>query len=161
MSWRALKNGDAVRAALLREVADRLDCEIVLALADVHETWSCEDDWEDYGRRRHSCYSRDEAEGDDGGNKRAEAYELIELCDSDVELRHWRPSDKRVQPISGEVIDDEICFTKPSVDLEPFKSEHEGYPRERPADSSETRDRLTGIPRRFQTLPGGHLPARL
>jgi hypothetical protein len=29
--------------------------------------------------------------------------------------------------ISGEVFGDEICFTKPSVDLEPFKSEHEGY----------------------------------
>jgi hypothetical protein len=25
------------------------------------------------------------------------------------------------------VVGDEICFTKPSVDLEPFKSEHEGY----------------------------------
>ncbi len=44
LSWRALKNGDAVRAELLREVAERLDCEIVLALADVHESWSCEDD---------------------------------------------------------------------------------------------------------------------
>src|SRR5690606_14743989 len=28
---------------------------------------------------------------------------------------------------SNEVLGDEICFTKPSVDLEPFKSEHEGY----------------------------------
>lgn len=130
LSWRTLKNGDAVRAALLREAAERLDCEIVLALADVHETWSCEDDW-DHGRRRYnSWYSRDDDEDDDGegGYKRAEDYELIELCSSDIELRHWvGPSDKRVQAISGEVMDDEICFTKPSVDLEPFKSEHEGY----------------------------------
>lgn len=44
LSWRLLKNGDAVRASMLREVAERLDCEIVLALADVHEVWSCEDE---------------------------------------------------------------------------------------------------------------------
>jgi hypothetical protein len=118
LSWRALKNGDAVRADLLREVAERLDCEIVLALADVHESWSCEDDGGydgyGYGRRRRGWYSRYDT--------------LIELFDSDVKLRHWvSTSNKRVQAISGEVLDDEICFTKPSVDLEPFRSEHEGY----------------------------------
>ena len=49
------KNGDAVRAQVVREVARRLDCEIVLALADVHESWSCEDEdfgYGRYGRRR-------------------------------------------------------------------------------------------------------------
>jgi hypothetical protein len=134
LSWRALKNGDAVRASLLREVADRLDCEIVLALADVHETWSCEDDgWDSdygYGRRGRNWYAGDDEEDsdEDGPDEGGEDYTLIELCDSDIELRHWvGPSDKRIQAISGEVRGDEICFTKPSVDLEPFKSEHEGY----------------------------------
>jgi hypothetical protein len=133
LSGRALKNGDAVRAGLLREVAARLDCEIVLALADVHETWSCEDDWGTFGRRRYGYRSRrdyddDDDDDDDHGYKRAEDYELIELCSSDIELRHWvSPSDKHVRVISGEVMDDEICCTKPSVDLAPFKSEHEGY----------------------------------
>jgi hypothetical protein len=37
------------RAAALREVAAHLDNEIFLALADVHETWSCGE--EDYGPR--------------------------------------------------------------------------------------------------------------
>jgi hypothetical protein len=134
LSWRALKNGDAVRAELLREVAERLDCEIVLALADVHESWSCEDDGGydgyRYGRRRRGWYARyDEDEDDiDGESGSDNDYTLVELVDSDVELRHWvSTSNKRVQAISGEVRDDEICFTKPSVDLEPFKSEHEGY----------------------------------
>lgn len=135
LSWRALKNGDAVRAGLLRHVAERLDCEIVLALADVHETWSCEDDWDDggygYGRRRSGWYGEYEDEEDGEGDDEARdgrEYALIELCDSDIELRHWlAPSGKRVQAISDEVIGDEVCFTKPSVDLEPFKSEHEGY----------------------------------
>jgi hypothetical protein len=130
LSWQALKNGDAVRATLLRDVAERLDCEVVLALADVHETWSCEDDWGDdgygYGRRRsgYARYDEDDAEEDD----RDGDYTLTDLCDSDVQLRHWvSSSNKRVQAISGEVLPDELCFTKPSVDLEPFKSEHEGY----------------------------------
>ncbi len=127
LSWQALKNSDAVRAALLRNVAARLDCEIVLALADVHESWSCEDDWESggyrYGRRR-GRYN--EADDEDVGDH--EEYTLIELYESNVELRHWvTPSNKRAQAISGEVLDDEICFTKPNVDLRPFKSEHEGY----------------------------------
>jgi hypothetical protein len=46
LAWDLLKNGDAIRAGMLRDVAERLDCEVVLALADVHETWSCEDDYE-------------------------------------------------------------------------------------------------------------------
>ncbi len=129
LSWRALKNGDAGSASLLRAVAERLDCEIVLALADVHETWSCEDDWGDdgYGRRRRGWSARyDEDDGDE--DDRDEDYTLIELCDSDIELRHWVGlTDKPVQAISGEVLEDEICFTKPSADLDPFKSEHEGY----------------------------------
>jgi hypothetical protein len=134
LSWRALKNGDAVRASLLREVADRLDCEIVLALADVHETWSCEDDgWDSgygNGRRGRGWYAGYDEEDidEDGRDEDGEDYTLIELCDSDIELRHWvGPSDKRLRAISGEVSGDEICFTKPSVDVEPFKSEHEGY----------------------------------
>ena len=83
LSWQALKNGDAVRAALLRDVAERLDCEVVLALADVHEIWSCEDDWEygGYGAgRRRSRYARadeDDAEEDD----RDGDYTLTDLCD--------------------------------------------------------------------------------
>lgn len=135
LSWRRLKNGDSVRAAQLREVARRLDCEIVLALADVHEMWSCEDDYgydgHGYGRSRRGWYARGDDLDDsdrDAAADRTDDYTLIELCDSDIELRHWiSPADKRVQPISDEVMNDEICFTKPSVDLKPFKSEHEGY----------------------------------
>ena len=44
LQWNRLKNADAQRAAALQEVARELDCEIFLALADVHETWSCEDE---------------------------------------------------------------------------------------------------------------------
>jgi len=55
LAWSRLKNADAARGAVLREVARRLDCEIFLALVDVHEIWGCEEeDFGDYGygRRR-------------------------------------------------------------------------------------------------------------
>ncbi len=52
LAWGRLKNGDRGRALALRQVAERLDCACVLALADVHESWQCEDDWGGgYGRR--------------------------------------------------------------------------------------------------------------
>jgi len=38
------------RAAALRDVARRLDCATFLALTDVHETWSGEENDPDYGR---------------------------------------------------------------------------------------------------------------
>jgi hypothetical protein len=44
LAWNRLKGVDGARAAALRQVAERLDCEVFLALADVHETWSCEDE---------------------------------------------------------------------------------------------------------------------
>jgi hypothetical protein len=130
LSWRALKNGDAVRTALFREVAERLDCEIVLALADVHEMWSCEDDWDDgyrYGRRSRGWYGREDDNEDEGDRDEGD-HTLIELCDSELELRHWVTlSGKSIRALSDEVLGDEVCYTKPSVDLQPFKSEHEGY----------------------------------
>ena len=56
-----------------------------------------------------------------------EQFDLIELLDSDVELRHWVASDGRIEGVSGRGDDDEVCYTKASNELEPFASEHEGY----------------------------------
>lgn len=52
---------------------------------------------------------------------------LVELLDSDIELRHWTGSGERLEAIVGAVDRDEVCYTMPSVELEPFASEHEGY----------------------------------
>lgn len=126
LGWDHLKNADRLRASALRQVADRLDCEAYLALADVHESWSCEDEGYGYGRRR---YGRDYHEDEDeGGDTGAEEYDLIELLGSDVELRHWVGSDGKAKPaVAMPALDNEICCTLPSVELDPFKSEHEGY----------------------------------
>lgn len=123
LAWNRLKNSDAARAAVLREVAKRLDCEIDLALADVHETWACEDDyWEE--RHGHRWGYGDEGEDErDGGA--GESYRLTELIESDIELRH--ATGRRPRALAAAVSLDELCYTKPSVEFKPFESEHEGY----------------------------------
>lgn len=125
LGWSRLKNADRLRAAALRQVAERLDCEVYLALADVHESWSCEgDDWGGgYGRR---AFGRRGHDSDDARD--AEDYELIELIATDVELRHWVGPDGRLAPgISAHPAIHETCFTRGSTEMDPFKSEHEGY----------------------------------
>jgi hypothetical protein len=140
LAWNRLKNGDRLRAAALLHVADRLACEVYLALADVHETWSCEgDDWDGgYGgrpgrrswREGWSDDDEDDEEGQEGQRADAapEDYELEELLDSDMELRSWVDKDGKSAPgLAGAFSEGEVCCTKPSAELHPFKSEHEGY----------------------------------
>jgi hypothetical protein len=67
LRWAQLKNGDSPRTAALVEVARRLDCEVCLCLADVHETWSSEEDDYSYSRRgRRYDYDDDDTDDDDG-----------------------------------------------------------------------------------------------
>lgn len=122
LSWSRLKGADAVRAAALRKVAQRLDAEIFLALADVHETWSAEDDPGDPDRWD---YADDEEELDEDG---ATEPVLGELIDSGIELRHWLDLDDcEITAEPGGVCSHELCFTRPSSDCTPFESEYQGY----------------------------------
>ncbi|MFT4100740.1 MAG: hypothetical protein QM674_06830 [Burkholderiaceae bacterium] len=134
LDWDRLKNTDALRAATLREVAERLDCRIYLALADVHETWSCEDDYSDYGYRGRGHYRDfdddldDDDEDDADDDSDGADYELLDLIESEIELRYWvAPGGRKVTRVSVDVDDHEVCYTKPSIDCEPFESEHEGF----------------------------------
>jgi hypothetical protein len=125
LGWNRLKNADRLRVEALRQVAERLECEAYLALADVHEIWSCDgDDWGgEYGRRGSRYWDDDPEEDSD-----EEDYELIDLIDSDVELRHWVGPDGQTAPgISTIPAIDNVCFTRASTEMDPFKSEHEGY----------------------------------
>lgn len=123
LSWSRLKGADAVRAAALRTVAQRLDAEIFLALADVHETWSAEDGPAGHDRWE---YADDEEEMDEGDV----AAEPVpgELIESGIELRHWLDADNRdVAAEAGGVADHELCFTRASSECTPFESEYQGY----------------------------------
>ncbi|MDE2156191.1 MAG: 2OG-Fe(II) oxygenase [Xanthomonadaceae bacterium] len=122
LSWARLKGVDATRAAALRRAAERLDAEIFLVLADVHETWSAEDDYQDRG---HWDYAEDD---EDQADDEAGDPALGELIDSDIELRHWiAPDGSELASDANGVAHGELCFTRSSADCTPFRSEHEGY----------------------------------
>ncbi len=130
LSWKRLKNGDSRRAAALRLVAQRLDCEVYLALAEVHETWSCEEEDErGYGGYREYEYEdEDEDEGEEGPEGAGDPdLNLIELIDDHVELTNWIDAEGRKAEGSGIVQSEEMFCTTPSSDFKPFRSEHEGY----------------------------------
>ncbi|HYC89125.1 MAG TPA: 2OG-Fe(II) oxygenase [Thermoanaerobaculia bacterium] len=133
LRWHLLKGADAARASALQTVAGRLDCEIFLAQADVHETWQCESDPDDWypSRRRAWRDSWDDFDGDDDpGDSGGDDVEpiLTDLIDSDIELRNWvAAGSKTPAAISSAVRDEELCYTRPSSDMSPFQSEHTGY----------------------------------
>jgi hypothetical protein len=135
LHWNRLKGVDAERAVVLRAVAAELDCEIFLALADVHETWACEEEdsgYSHYAAKGFGDYDDDDEdevdeEGGDGALNQSPDFNLTEFIERDVELRHWVGLTGRGEAVSARVDDAELCFTKPSEDLEPFESEHEGY----------------------------------
>lgn len=122
LAWHHLKGGDTTCAAALREVARRLGCDIHLALADVHETWACEEEY--VGGERHARrFSDDDAEADEPSSA---TPELRELLNSDIELRFVGRGVPR-RALAAPVDDDELCYSTPSVQMKPFESRHEGY----------------------------------
>ncbi|WP_439675711.1 2OG-Fe(II) oxygenase [Embleya sp. MST-111070] len=134
LGWDRLKGADAERAALLRAAATQAECEAVLALAEVKETWDANpagyDPWDDYG------YD-DEEEDEDGEGEGAAAveaagadedYELGELIDDEITLGWWTgPDGAGGEQISLYVRDYESCASTPSADLKPYDSQYEGY----------------------------------
>lgn len=105
----------------------------MLALAEVHETWDCEDAWDEprYGRRR--SWARDDddewyEDDDPPPPDDPDAYRLVDLLDWSITLDRWiDPSGKETEPIVTDVRGAEVCYTTPSSDLEPYAAEHEGY----------------------------------
>lgn len=126
--WHQLKNGDRLRAAALLEVAERLDCESFLALADVHESWSCEDD--DYGwgyreyRRNRDVYDYDDDDDEDDYEEGemeedSDSFTLTELCETEIQLRHWVDSSgKTDKSLDSDIFLKEVCYTNASVEFQ-------------------------------------------
>ena len=130
LAWNRLKSADRVRAGGLLEVAERLECEIFLALAEVHETWAYEDDGYDWGCRgyRNDDSDDDELEEQEWDDDEVDPADLTELLESDIELRHWVDvAGKMIEGIPSHISWNEVCHTKASLELEPFRSEHEGW----------------------------------
>jgi hypothetical protein len=132
LRWDLLKGADAARASALQTAAERLDCEVFLAQADVHETWQCDSDPDDWyasrGRsRRDSWDDLDDDDPDDDRNDDVEPI-LSDLVDSDIELRNWvAAGSKKPAAISSGVGEEELCYTRPSENMKPFQSDYTGY----------------------------------
>jgi len=133
LSWSRLKGSDALRARVLHQAAQRGDCNVLLALADVHEVWSCYEPDRSWGRGRYSRrrrWSDDEAEEwQDGPSMNdPDDYELEELVDWSVSLDHWLDcSDRPGGPLAPATLEGELCASTPSVEMRPYSSEYEGY----------------------------------
>lgn len=129
LSGAHLKGVDAVRAVALHTAAESADCEVVLALADISETWSAYE-FERYDRNHWRSRHRrwDEDDEDEGDVDLGGEYELEELIESSVSLDHWTDwSGERAERIFSLVGDDEVCATTPTNQFEPYASEYEPY----------------------------------
>ena len=126
LGWARLKNVDAARVAALRDAAEALDCECILALADVHEVWSCE-----VGPGRSPWDRDDDFDADDDADDDpalASDMRLGELIDDDIELRHGLAADGSEADVMGARVDSrELCLTRATRECEPFESEYEGF----------------------------------
>ncbi len=121
MSWNALKGVDAHRAAALRAAAEHADCQVALALAEVHEIWQAdEDDWHYRGARgRYEPPS---------GATSVDGYELLDLIEDTVMLTSpAQAAGDGGDAIEAEVDDSERCESTPSLELDAYDSQYEGY----------------------------------
>ena len=129
LGWARLKGSDAARVAALRAAAQRADCVAALALAELHETWSCaESDWDMPYRSRGAGWWDDEPDDEDG-SPAPETHELQDLLDWDITLDRWVEDAPGASPeaIVSRVGDDEVCATTPTASLPPTAAEYEGY----------------------------------
>jgi len=128
VQWSRLKGADASRVSLLREAANRADCEAILALADIkttHSAFKNDDDDYRYSWRWDNDYDEDEYDDDSGNDTQ---YEIKELIESGVALTHWTgPDGTQLKETSLPVHGTEVCASTPTGDLEPYSSEYEGY----------------------------------
>lgn len=137
LTWDRLKGEDVARASALRAAADEADCELALALAEVHELRECFFDdrgWDGgwYGGGRSRRWERDEDDewyedtpppGDDPDD-----YPFGDLIDGSVTLNRWTtPPGGKPESIHTMASREEVCCATPTQDLEPYASEYEGY----------------------------------
>lgn len=109
LKWDLLKGADRKNAEALRCAAEHLGMTPHLALVEIHESWTADDEYDDrYG---------EEYDPEPG--------ELIE--DSTV-LSHWLDAAGKKLPYREvSVSEDELCWTKDTEESDLINSEHEGW----------------------------------
>jgi len=118
LSWDSLKNADRTRMDALLKIADDLNLDAHLALADMKETWDCEFDYEEYRYRKKNRFHEEEEE---------EAIPSY-ITDTDTTLKYWlnrEGADAGYQEFSPD--HREVCWTGANNHFEPYASEYEGW----------------------------------
>jgi hypothetical protein len=116
-----LKGRDVELVRRLRAAADRAGCANALALAEIRQTWSAQEDDRSWSYRYHD-------DDDDEDAELPTSYDVGELIDDEISLGWW----KRAGVGNGEQIslaadESEVCAITPTDSLTPYQSEYEGY----------------------------------
>lgn len=120
LSWNNLKNADQVRVEVLLNIADKFDLDAHLALADMHETWDCESDDNDYYNRRGYRNKEDDDEEAEGTP--------VYIIDSSIMLRHWIDRNgNAVEYQDFTPSSREVCSTSDNDGFKPYESQYEGW----------------------------------
>ena len=99
LSFAGLKAGDAARAKVLAQAAERAGCAAHLGIVHIEESGSAEEIYHDYHARGWGR-SRDEDEDDDDSGD--DDFEIIEVCDWRHYVSQWR--DLQDRPVEfGEI----------------------------------------------------------
>lgn len=154
LSWERLKGADTTRAAALVAAAGHAECEAALALAEIHDVYSCEmledEDWMCGRRRRWELVDgtwklvnetwepidgedgpvEDESEDNSLPNDHPDLLgpeHLDEPYGLDVELTWWIDRSGNAASTTTPITDDEICTGTTESATHPFAVETEGY----------------------------------
>ena len=117
LSWGALKGRDSQDALSFLEAAHELGLKAHLALVNIHEQWTTEEEneWGRYDERYNSPRKR-------SGNF------LGEIIDKDVKLTYWIDSEDRPLPYKPYYpCEDGVCWIKPTEDFKPTETKYEGW----------------------------------
>ncbi|GMV29840.1 MAG: hypothetical protein AMXMBFR59_19650 [Rhodanobacteraceae bacterium] len=127
LDLKRLKGADALRAAELQAIAAATESDLCLALVDVHETWNCDAGFDGSWRGRSYYDDPDEEDVDDPDEDGPDTHELTDLIDSQATLQHLKAVSGKAPTMTAEIDGRELCYTKPSVEFDPFESEYEGF----------------------------------
>lgn len=109
LKWNLLKGADRKNAEALCCAAEHLGLTPHLALAEIHEAWTAEDEY-------------------DGGYDEEYDPEPGELIDDSTVLSHWLDAAGKKLPYRElPVSEDELCWTKDTEEGDLINSEHEGW----------------------------------
>ncbi len=127
LGWNKLKSDDQIRVNTLQQIANELQLDCHLALADVHEIWDCEAEYDEWNYRHRSRNYWQRYDHDDSCEDE-EKYTLNDLIDRDFCIKYGiNDSRQTIDYANLNISSNQLCWTKAYDEFSPFESEYEGY----------------------------------